>query len=58
MLRYGLDIDDTGLVEGEWSTQTLNVTGHDFITLYVGLNADLEFALFDEIMLTTSATPP
>ena len=45
-------------MEGEWSTQTLNVTGHDFITLYVGLNADLEFALFDEIMLTTSATPP
>jgi predicted outer membrane repeat protein len=56
---YGLDsIDDDGLVEGAWNVLNLTVTGHSFITLHVGLNADTEYLLFDEIMVITDADPP
>jgi predicted outer membrane repeat protein len=57
-LRYGLDIDDEGLVEGAWTTRTLDITGQEFVSLFVGLSADVEFALFDEIMITTNVPAP
>ena len=45
-------------MEGAWTTRTIDITGHEFVSLFVGLSADVEYALFDEILISTDGPAP